>query len=109
MEAPQGNFKSLIEAIKKHRGYFYFKENKVLAILMGEQTTGGYNIRINNIYQMGDQLVVETKETIPGPNDTVTQAFTYPMVLIQLEEAPKRIKVVDDKQGKYPEIQGNFY
>lgn len=80
------SLKSTVEALKKGRGYFYFQNEKILVIFMGERSTGGYSISLSQISAQGSALSVIVAEKSPKPGDIVTQAFTYPMLILQLED-----------------------
>lgn len=100
---------SKLQTYKKSRGYLYFTDEKILAVLMGEQPTGGYAIRLNKIDQAGGTLIIETVEKAPKPGDMVTQAFTYPMVIIQLKEGFTAFRIKDSKGTAYQKLVGVQY
>ncbi|MFW6305267.1 MAG: protease complex subunit PrcB family protein, partial [Candidatus Saliniplasma sp.] len=55
-----------------------FEENSVIAVLLGQRGTGGYSIRINEIVEKDEKIVIHALETRPGKNCTVTMGFIYP-------------------------------
>lgn len=63
----------------------------------GEKSTGGYSITITETKVTGSELHVYYKTKSPGPDDMVTQAFTYPKATIVLDmtlENYKQLTVV---------------
>lgn len=51
-----------------------------LVLSWGEKNTGGYSITVVRTELVGNELRVYCKLKSPGPDDMVTQAFTYPKV-----------------------------
>lgn len=63
----------------------------------GEKKTGGYAITITETKIIGSELHVYFKTKAPGPEDIVTQAFTYPKATVTLDmtqETYKTYKVI---------------
>jgi hypothetical protein len=62
-----------------------FSEETVVAVFMGEKSSGGYSIEIVEVVKKEDHLefVVEVKE--PGPDDMTIQAITSPYHIIRLK------------------------
>ncbi len=72
----------------------YFDSQIVIATFMGEKRTGGYEIRIDKIQQVGNEITVKVEENSPAKGDIVTHAFTQPYHIVII---PK----VDDKSIKF--------
>lgn len=49
---------------------------------LGEKSTGGYRIGVDNVQEYPDKIVVTVKET--KPEGMVTQAITYPYAVIKI-------------------------
>lgn len=81
---PEG-MQPLVESMKEHRGYYYSEEEQILMIFMGMRPTGGYSLLLADIEAKEGTLHLVTSEKSPGPNDMVTQALTYPMLVLKLE------------------------
>lgn len=60
-------------------------ENLYIVVGYGEQPTGGYSITVNEVYLTDDAIVVDTNLIGPGENEQVTNALTYPYVVIKME------------------------
>lgn len=55
-----------------------------VAVFQGQQSTGGYAVRINAIERRGDQLVVRATFGTPGPGAIVTQVLTSPAHVVSI-------------------------
>lgn len=95
-----------VEAMVKKRGYFFFPKEKILLILMGERSTGGYSLSLKDLAVVDGTLGITVVETSPKPGDPVTQALTYPMLALQFEEGYTSIQIQNDKGETYPKLEG---
>ena len=60
-------------------------QNSNFVILnMGEKTTGGYSIDVENVVETDTNIIVTVKETNPDPASMVTQAFTMPFCVVKI-------------------------
>lgn len=51
---------------------------------MGEKSTGGYIIGIENIVETDKNIIITVKETIPEPGAIVSQVFTNPFSVVRI-------------------------
>jgi protease stability complex PrcB-like protein len=58
-----------------------------VAVFQGQQSTGGYAVRIDAIERRGDQLVVRATFGAPGPGAIVTQVLTSPAQVVSIASA----------------------
>jgi hypothetical protein len=58
-----------------------------VAAFQGEQTSGGFSIRIERIERNGDQLVVHAKFSEPAPGSMNTMALTSPVHVVSIAAA----------------------
>jgi len=56
---------------------------------LGERPTGGFRVQLEAVVEYPDHILVEAFEVIPGPGDIVTQALTYPYLLVTIIDADK--------------------
>jgi len=56
----------------------------VIAVFMGAQKSGGYDIKIDKITNINDKPVIEVTETSPGVNCIVTDAITKPYDVVKI-------------------------
>lgn len=55
-----------------------------IVLNMGEKTSGGYSIGIDNVIETDKNIVITIKETNPEPGSMVTQAFTNPFCVVKI-------------------------
>lgn len=87
------NILEAANALKEKKGYFVFDpqefqtgEDTYLLIFSGEKPTGGYQIALESIEAHNNKLTIVVSETSPGEEDIVTQALTYPMLALKLDQ-----------------------
>ena len=69
----------------KHKVSALDVQNANFVILnMGEKTTGGYSIGIENVVETDSNIIITVKETNPDPESMVTQAFTMPFCVVKI-------------------------
>jgi hypothetical protein len=51
---------------------------------MGQKTTGGYKIGIENVVETDKNIIITVKETIPELGGMVTQAFSNPFCVVRI-------------------------
>lgn len=68
-----------------------FSTYTVIAVFMGEFSTGGHGIEIKEIIEYEDRVVVVVDKTFPKPGSIVTQAFTQPYHIIKIKKIDKPI------------------
>ncbi len=87
----------LIEAVKHKKGYMLVTEDEEHAYLFigsGEKPTGGYDIRIKSVMKAEDDTLISVKEISPGKDDMVTEALTYPYIIVKIDkEALKSFEI----------------
>ncbi|WP_367752605.1 protease complex subunit PrcB family protein [Flavobacterium sp. WC2430] len=59
------------------------KSNFVI-LNMGEKTTGGFKITVENVVETDKNVIVTVKETEPEAGTIVTQGFTYPFCVVKI-------------------------
>ena len=55
-----------------------------LVLNMGEKTSGGYSIGIDNVVETDKNIVITIKEISPEPGSMVTQAFTNHFCVVKI-------------------------
>ena len=69
----------------KHKVSALDVQNANFVILnMGEKTTGGYSIGIENVVETDSNIIITVKETNPVPGSMVTQSFTSPFSVVKI-------------------------
>lgn len=70
-----------------------FSKNSVLAIYMGEQRSGGYDVTVTDVSVKGGTVTATVHETVPAPGSGVVGAHTQPHHLVLIPRAPANAKV----------------
>jgi hypothetical protein len=76
-----------------------FSKETVIAIFMGEKTSGGYAITVESVKEVNERVVVQIKETKPDPKDMVTMVITQPFCFVMINSVGKEF-VFEKKQTK---------
>lgn len=66
-------------------GYLY------IVVGYGVQNTGGYSIRVDDVYETDTNLGIKTTLIGPKPGETVNKMVTYPYVVVKIENIDKNI------------------
>ena len=69
-----------------------FGSDLIIALFMGEKTTGGFSIHVENIIETSSNIEIVYKEKGPKPTDMVTMAITHPYCIIKIKKPNKEIK-----------------
>jgi hypothetical protein len=64
-----------------------FSRDLVIAVASGEQSSGGYDIRIQRVSREGGELRIEVLETSAGPECMTTAALTQPVDVVMVPTA----------------------
>lgn len=95
---------SSIEILRQSRGYEIWEQEDgsfLILISAGEKPSGGYAIEVDYIEDNEGKTVISVRETEPGPNDAVTLAITYPIVLVKASGITNDFVVRDQNQIEY--------
>jgi hypothetical protein len=68
-----------------------FSANTVIAVFMGQASTGGYALRIYDVVDIGSSIVVKMERTEPGPTCIVPQVLTQPYHMVQIAKTEKPV------------------
>ncbi len=71
-----------------------FDRQVVVAAFLGRRRTGGYGLEIADIERGSEFITIHIRELSPPPDAMVTQALTWPAVLILVEDAPPGIQAL---------------
>lgn len=70
-----------------------FSANTVVAIFMGERSSGGNHIEIEKVEEHEDGIEVKTRNIKPGTGEMTTMAITHPFIFVKLPVSGKEITV----------------
>ena len=85
-----------------NKGYYYEELGGGVyhyVITSGEKTTYGYSIDIDSVTKTDDKVKVIVHET--SPDGIENSALTYPYVILELYENPKKIEIVDENGNSF--------
>ncbi|MBE9490752.1 MAG: protease complex subunit PrcB family protein [Bacteroidetes bacterium] len=68
-----------------------FEKETVIALFLGEKTSGGYFITVKQIVVISDKVNVAYKVTSPKPGDMVTTVMTQPYCIIKMPKTSKEV------------------
>jgi len=77
-----------------------FESDEIIAATMGQRSTGGYAIRIEEISRRGDDLEVVIVETSPGRGCLTTQALTSPATAVSVARPPGVVEFVEETETR---------
>lgn len=63
-----------------------------LVVGYGEQSTGGYSIAVDDLFEGEDAVYIYTRLVGPSEKDLVTTAFTYPYIVVKTEFIDKNVE-----------------
>ena len=66
-----------------------FSKETVIAVFIGEKTSGGYAVSIGSVKEVNEKVMVQIKEIKPGPKDMVTMAITQPFCFVKINRVGK--------------------
>lgn len=72
------------ENLKSKIGLNDIQTSNFVILNMGQKTTGGYKIGIENVVETDKNIIITVKETIPEPGGVVTQVFTNPFCVVRI-------------------------
>lgn len=78
---------NLIQERQENSFELTFSDKSCLYIIKGygKQKSGGYNIVVNDFYQSGEELVFDTDLFGPKADEQVSEAPSYPYIVIKTE------------------------
>lgn len=69
-----------------------FKKNTVLAVFMGTKSTGGFDIKIDQVTSTGNKIQVDVIEISPGVNCMTTDATTRPYDFVKIPKTDMTVE-----------------
>ena len=91
------------------RGYYIDTLNEPNApyfyiICMGEKNTGGYGLKIKEVNKNENKTEIIVEEIVPGKDDVVTMAFTYPTIVVEFPKYQEDIVIKNTDGEEYTEL-----
>ncbi len=63
-----------------------------IAVGYGEQSSGGFNIKVVGLYEKGTTLCFETSLNGPGEDQVVSEKASYPYIVVKTHKSDKEVK-----------------
>lgn len=84
---------AMIEEKKTSPFKMTFQDQGFLYICVGygEQETAGYSITVNELYETGNAVYIDTNLIGPGPEEKGKNTPTYPYVVVKTENVEKPV------------------
>ena len=76
---------------------FYNKDKMdylYIVVGYGKQATGGYSVAVESLYLTQNSIYIDTSLIGPAKGDVVTQAITYPYVVVKIEYRDKPVTFI---------------
>lgn len=67
-------------------------EYRYLAVGYGEQETNGFSIRVQGLYEKGENLCIETSLVGPEEDQIVSNKKSYPFLVIKTQKTDKKVE-----------------
>ena len=67
------------------------KDNLYIIIGYGTQPTGGYSIKVSELYETKNGIYIKTEFMGPSKSEEVTQTVTYPYIVVKLDYIDKSV------------------
>lgn len=68
-----------------------FTKNMVVAVFMGQLSSGGNRVEIEKIEETGDAVQVYVREIQPGGGDMTSMAITNPFIFVEFPHSDKEV------------------
>ncbi len=69
-----------------------FEKEMVVAVFMGERSSGGYEIEIRKIIKTEKEIVVEVEEKEPSPESLQSMALIQPYHIVVVKSSPLPVR-----------------
>ncbi len=69
-----------------------FNKQMLAFVALGEQTSGGYAVKINSVTENKKNIIIDVTEIKPGKTCITTSVMTYPYQLLTLEKTSKSVQ-----------------
>lgn len=70
-----------------------FGSEAAVVFFAGTRTSGGYRLDLGDVSRTGREIVLRITQHAPAPDEIVTQALTYPHIVIGVDQPPPSIVV----------------
>lgn len=75
-----------------------FKTETIILVALGTRNNGGYQLKINSVHELGNELTINYTETTPNPKCSNTQAIVFPYEFISIPKTSKKVVFKSSEQ-----------
>ena len=97
-EIPEELLKHIDAKKEKEFKFTFYNKDKMdylyIVVGYGMQPTGGYSITIDDLYLTNNAIYIDTSLIGPSKDDVVTQAITYPYIVVKIEFIDKPVTFI---------------
>ena len=68
-----------------------FETSQLILVSMGEQNSGGHNIKVKAVQENSANIVITVEESKPGETCASTSVMTYPYQFVSIKKTDKKI------------------
>jgi len=61
-----------------------FTKERIVALFLGQKSSGGYSIKVKDVFEKGGKIYVSIQETAPKAGENATMAMTSPYTIIKI-------------------------
>lgn len=88
----ESSLKALYQSINKDEiPKIDFEKETVVALFLGQRSSGGHTIKIKNVSEKGGQIYVEVEKSSPPSGSNATMAITNPYCIAKINSTKKII------------------
>jgi len=97
-EIPEELLKHIEEKKENEFKCTFYNKDKMdylyIVVGYGKQPTGGYSVAVESLYLTENSIYIDTSLIGPAKGDVVTQAITYPYVVVKVEFMDKPVTFI---------------
>ncbi len=88
------------EQQKTNRGFSIipYDQAQYILITMGTVPTAGYSIKVQQVHQQADKLIIKTRFISPNPKDIVAMVISFPTTVVKVSQEFINIQVLADSK-----------
>lgn len=68
-----------------------FETSQLILVAMGEQNSGGHNLKISSAEENNSNIIITIHESKPGNSCITTSVMTYPYQIVSIKKSDKEI------------------
>lgn len=77
-----------------------FRSQAAVVLFAGTRTSGGYRLYLEDYDYSDQRVIIRISEDVPAPDSMVTQALTYPHIVVAVDNPPASIFVEGPRRNR---------